>query len=563
MASFNGGEAVVEALRCAGLRHVFGLLGSSTMELYDALYDCAQIDYIGVRDERTGTHMADAYGRVSDRPAVILAGQAGPGSANMVTGLAQAKLAYSPVVAITGLVSSAHVGRDAFQEIDQSALFAPVSKRTFTVPQAARIPEFVQEACRLAMTGRRGPVVVQIPRDLFAESVDVDVPSRPGYADHRAGGLDQERKEAICRLLRTAQAPVIIAGAGVKWGGGSEKVVRLAESLQIPITASAGHGDVVANDHPLFFGQVGPRGNAVASRLVRESDVVLALGTRLGFNTTFYTNNDLPADARIVHVDIDGSAVGRYYPVTYGVVADAGHVAEDLRSALSEIDGHAMPWAARLRGFQEARDALWREREEKGATEAQPLKPERVFAEMRKVLPRDALVTLDAGTMCLQATDQLVYHVPPALLTPLDFGLVGFSYAAGLGARTARPDRPVVSLMGDGGFAMTMSEITTAVQSGIKTVAVVLDNGCWGAEKSYQRDFYNGRYIGCDVLNPPYDQVARLCGGEGYTAERPGEVADALSQALASDKPAVVHVKVDPDAMISFRRDSFKHRSSK
>jgi acetolactate synthase-1/2/3 large subunit/sulfoacetaldehyde acetyltransferase len=183
-----------------------------------------------------------------------------------------------------------------------------------------------------------------------------------------------------------------------------------------------------------------------------------------------------------------------------------------------------------------------------------------VFHELRQIMPRYAVVTLDAGTMCLQATDQLRYYQAPGLITPLDFGLVGFSYAAGIGAKAAAPDRPVVTLMGDGGFAMTMAEITTAVQHDIATVAVVLDNGCWGAEKAYQRDFYNGRYIGADVLSPAYDQVAKLCGAEGYAASKPGELAAAVEAALASGRPAVVHAKVDPNAIVSFRRDSFKHR---
>lgn len=560
MALMNGGEAVVAALRAAGVDHVFGLLGSSTMEMYDALYDCGEIRYIGVRDERAGTHMADAFGRIAGRPAVVLAGQAGPGAANLTTGLAQALLAYSPVVAITGLASSEHLGRGAFQEIDQQALFAPIAKRTITVPKAERLPEFVKEAVRLANSGRRGPVVLNIPRDMFAAQIEAEVQKADDYAVATEGTLNPAALARVAKLVEGAASPVIMAGAGVKWGRGSAAVLRLAEALELPVTASAGHADVIPNDHPMFAGMIGPRGNEAASRLTREADLVLALGTRLGFNTTFYTNDHLNADAKIVQVDISPDAIGRYFPVAEGIIGDAGAVAAALADQVRKPD--PLPWAARNEIFKEERAALLAEREAAGASELTPLAPGRVFAELRQALPRDAIVTLDAGTMCLQATDQLRYFAPPALLSPLDFGLVGFSYAAGIGAKCAAPERPVVTLMGDGGFAMTMAEIATAVQSAIPTVAVVLDNGCWGAEKAYQRDFYNGRYIGADIVGPDYDKVAELCGAKGWHVTEPGGLADALSEALATGEPAVVHVKVDPNAMISFRRDSFKHRAA-
>lgn len=557
----NGGEALVESLKIAGVKYVFGLLGSTTMEVYDALYDCKEIKYVGVRDERAGTHMVDAYGRVSRQPGVFLAGQAGPGAANMVTGLAQAKLAYSPLVAITGLASSSHLGRDAFQEIDQQALFAPVTKRTISVPRADRIPEFVKEAMRIATSGRCGPVVLQIPRDYFAQNIESPIQNPKDYFVTTQGMTNTAEVKRVAALLRKASAPLIIAGAGIKWGNGSAALAKMAERLSIPVASSAGHPDVLPNDNPMFFGQVGPRGNPVASRLARDADLIIALGTRLGFNTTFYTHNDLSPIAKIVQVDIDPEALGRYFKVEIGFVSDAGSVAAQLDEMLADMSGPA-PWADWSSRAEQERQSLWREREKDGETKRTPLAAARVFKEIRDVLPRDAIVTLDAGTMCLQATDQLRYYMPPALLSPLDFGLVGFSYAAGLGAKAAAPKRPVVTLMGDGGFAMTMAEITTAVENNLATVTVVLDNGCWGAEKAYQRDFYNGRYIGADIKSMPYDKVAELGGARGYAVSAPGELSDALSAALKANEPAVIHVKVDPEAMISFRRDSFQHRSS-
>jgi acetolactate synthase-1/2/3 large subunit/sulfoacetaldehyde acetyltransferase len=532
------------------------------MELYDALYCRKDLTYIGVRDERAGVHMVDAFGRVARRPAVFLAGQAGPGAANMVTGLIQAKIAYSPVVAITGLVSTDHVGRDAFQEFDQQAVFTPITKRCFSVPKADRLAEFIHEACRLAMSGRCGPVLLNIPRDVLAEvQKQKNVISGPRPAPF-LGTAARQDIEAISKLLAQARRPVILAGGGVKWGGASEIVAKLAERLELPIVASAGHGDVVPSDHDLFFGQVGPRGNTVASELTREADLILALGTRLGFNTTFYTYNDVSQTARIVQVDVEPEAVGRFFPVEIGIIADAGKVAASLLDFLADRPQLKRPWIANLAAAKAKRDELWQTRDAAARpTGGRPLSAAAVFKELRAAVPRDAIVTLDAGTMCLQATDQLRYFQPPALIGPLDFGLVGFSYAAGIGAQAAAPDRTVVTLMGDGGFAMTMAEICTAVQHRLPTIAVVMDNGCWGAEKAYQRDFYNGRYIGSDIVSPPYDQVARLCGADGYAAKEPGELEGALRTAVASKRASVIHVKVDPEAIVSFRRDSFKHRS--
>ncbi len=557
--STNGGGAVVEALRAAGISHVFGLLGSSTMELYDALYDAPDITYIGVRDERAGTHMADAYARVSGRPAVILAGQAGPGATNLVTGLAQAMHAYSPVIAIAGAVSTDHVGRGAFQEIDQQSLFAPVTKRTMSVPRAERLPEFVKEAVRIATADRRGPVLLNIPRDQFAAQVEVTAQPADRYPVTMAGTVNPAEVAAIAKLLKGARAPAILMGGGVKRGDAWRRIGAMAETLGIPVVLAAGHGDALPNDHACCFGQMGPRGNPVASGITREADVLLAFGSRLGFNSTFYTYNDLSRSGAIVQIDLDPDVIGRYFPVAHGVVADPGAMADALVEALR---GETPPagWRDRLAKLSSARDDLWTEREAKGASTRTPFSAEAVFAEVRKAMPRDAIVTLDAGTLCLQATDQLRYNAVPALVTPLDFGLVGFSYAAGLGAKVAAPDRPVLSLMGDGGFAMTMAEITTAVRHDLPTVCLVMDNGCWGAEKAYQRDFYNGRYIGADIDSPAYDKVAELCGAAGYRAEKPGEVAEAISEAFRAGRPAVIHTKVDPDAIVSFRRDAFKHR---
>ncbi len=560
MPVMSGGKAVVEALRAEDVRHVFALIGSAGMEVFDALYDRPEIKFVGVRDERTGTHMADGYARASGGAGVVIAGQNGPGATNLVTGLAQAYAAFSPVVALAGSLSSAHVYRDAFQEVDQQALFRPITKKTWTLTQTARIPEMMREAFRTALTPRRGPVALNLPRDLLADVTDMPEAIRPHRRQSmgRVGG-DAQLIEVAATLLAGAARPLIIAGGGVKNGRCATQVAALAELLQAPVALSPGHGDAISCEHPLYAGQVGPRGNVVASALAREADVILAIGTRLGFNTTFYNYDNLSRTARIIQVDADASAVGRFFPVELGIEGDAGQIAVALTHAL---DGHraavgAVEWA---RDFGVKRAALLAERNEVAARPGHPIQPAALYGALRAALPRDAMFTMDAGTLCLQATDQMLYRQPPALFTPLDFGLVGFSYAAGLGVKLACPDRTVVSLMGDGGFGMTVSEIGTAVAHGINTVCIVMNNGCWGAEKAYQRDFFDGRYIGADVPNPPYDKLAELYGARGFRVDRAEDIGPIVSAAVSCGKPAIVDIHVDPSALYSFRRDSFKHR---
>ncbi len=560
MRKMSGGQAAVAALQVEDVGHVFGLIGSATMEIFDALYDASDIEFIGVHDERTGTHMADGYARASGRAGVILAGQNGPGATNLVTGLAQARAAFSPVVSIAGMLSTEHVYRDAFQEVDQQALFGPVTKKTWTVTRTDRVPEMFREAFRTALAPRRGPVQLNLPRDVLSEVREFDELQRPAqYRNYAASPAPDAAIEEAAKLLRGAQRPVIVAGGGIKNSGGHEDALALAEALNAPVVLAPGHGDAIPHGHRLNAGQMGPRGNVVASRLAKEADVILALGTRLGFNSTFYSYDNINRDADIIQVELEPTAIGRYFPVRLGIWADARAAARLLVEALAKLDANAAV-EAWTRAYVDERESYLARRDAEADTRAQPIQPSGLYRELRAVMPRDAMITMDAGTLCLQATDALEYHQPPGLFTPLDFGLVGFSFACGLGVKLACPERPVVSLMGDGGFGMTLSELSTAVDHGIDTVTLVMNNQCWGAEKAYQRDFFGERYIGANVSSPPFDKVAELYGAAGYRVERLGEVGDAVRAALDCGKPAVIDIQVDPAALYSFRRDSFRHR---
>jgi len=558
--SLTGGQAAIKSLKKEKVKHVFGLIGSATMEMFDALYHEKNIKFIGVRDERTGTHMADGYARASNQPGIILAGQNGPGATNLVTGLAQAKAAFSPVVSIAGSYSTKDKMEDAFQGLDQQSLFKPVTKKTWTIKNAKEIPKTFSDAFKLTMSPRRGPVCINLPRNILANKENFKINEKNQSFDNQNSTKAKSNyiKKAV-KIISNSNKIVIIAGGGIKYTSKYKNVIRLAEFLNAPMVTAAGHGDAIPFSHKLNAGQMGPRGNPVASKLVKEASVIIALGTRLGFNSTFYSYENINKRAKIIQIELEKSMIGRYFPVAVGINGDASTVADQLykeikkQNIILNIKKWTNSYLIERKKFLVNRD--------KFKQKNFPIHPKGLFKQLRQVLPKKSVITLDAGTLCLQATDALEYYDPPSLFTPLDFGLVGFSFACGLGVKVAKPNKKVISLMGDGGFGMTISELSTAVEYGINTITIVMNNKSWGAEKAYQKDFYGKRYLGADISSPPFDKVAKLYGAKGFKVKKVSEINQAVREALKINKPVVIDVDVDPKALYSFRRDSFKHRS--
>ena len=369
--------------------------------------------------------------------------------------------------------------------------------------------------------------------------------------------LDLER---IISLIEESSKPVIVCGAGVKNSKTQDEIILLSKNLNIPVVASAGHGDVISADYNLYGGQMGPRGNKVASSLVKDSDLILAIGTRLGFNSTFYSYDNISKLAKIVQVDIDPIAIGRYFPVEVGIQNDVKIFLDELMSLINNkiLKNNNQNW---VENFLKEKVYFRKKKDQEANTNSNIIQPSGLFKELRNIIPKNSSITLDAGTLCLQATDEFNFFKPKSLFTPLDFGLVGFSFAAGLGVKLAKPDFPVFSLMGDGGFGMTVSELSTAVHHKINTITIVMNNKSWGAEKAYQRDFYDQRYIGADIDSPPFHKLAEIYGAKGYHVTELKDLSEVVSDSLICNKPVVINVDVDPKALYSFRKDSFKHRS--
>ncbi len=546
MGELTGGRAVVELLKAEQVRYIFGIVGATFLDVLDALYDDTSVEYINVRHEQAAAFMADGLGRVTDAPGVCLV-TSGPGATNLLTGVAAAYVAHSPVVVLVGGVSLEHYNKDAFQEFDLLRMFRPVTKLAVQIHKAERIPELLRAALRAAMSGRRGPVFVEIPRDVLNDQALHATVLEPG--SYRITHPQPPHPDAIreaARLLRQAERPLLLVGGGVTWAGANELVARLAEQYSIPMITAYGRNDAVPSAHPLYIGPLGRAGAPEAAAACRRADLLLAFGSRLAQFTTHFDDRYIRPDTPIVQVDIESRDIGRYYPIALGIQADAREACLALLDMLARDGGTHVrsEWrheAEALRGQRHAR--LARE----AALDAKPMKPQRVYAELRRALPLETIVTLDAGAAPAYGYDRLHFARPRTFLTPLDLGGLGFAFPAALGAKLGRPEAPVLAIHGDGGFLMNAQEIETAVRHGINVVTLVMNNNCWGSEKAYQKHFYNGRYIGCDIGNPRYDEYARLFGAEGYYVDHPDQVGDALKAAFSSGKPAIIEIPIDPD----------------
>ena len=548
MARVAAGKAVVELLREEGVSHVFGIVGSAFLDILDAMYGRKDMEYVGVRHEQGAALMADGFARISGRPAVCLVTN-GPGVLNLTYGIASAFVAHSPVVVLAPSSSREHQYRESTQEFDQVALFRPITKAAFPVNKVERLPDALRHAFRVATSGRMGPVLVDIPRDLMPGAEIAYEPTPPDA--YRTGQTrlrgDERLVAAAAQVLRDAARPVVLAGGGVVWSEASEEVMRMAEALGAPVVTTYGHADAIPSDHRMFLGHLGRLGAPEGIDAVRNADVILAVGTRLGQSTTFFDNRYIPADARIIQIDVDPKQIGRSYPLAVGIEGDAKAVMGSLLEAVGDDGEMVRPqWRARVERWAVAR----KERlDDEGTWGSAPMKPQRAYAEVRKVMPANAIVGLDAGVAPNFGLDRLAFGGPRSLLTSLELGGLGFSFPATIGACFAAPDRPVVNFNGDGGFLFNAQEFETAVRYRLNHVSVVLNNGSWGSEKAYQKYAFNERYVGADTTNPRFDKYAELFGGRGFYVDDPADVGPALQEALASDIPSIIEIPIDPDEL--------------
>jgi thiamine pyrophosphate-dependent acetolactate synthase large subunit-like protein len=545
MTSMRAGQYVIEALRAEDCVYTFGLVGTTTNSIVTEMYGRTDIHFLDTRHEEGAAFMAYGYARASGKPAACFT-TSGPGTINLITGISLAYKGRAPVLVIAGDVARDYLYRDGAQAFDLVELFKPITKLSLQVNKTERIPEMLHHAFRTALSGKRGPVFLDIPRDLLDnQTLDVEILPPQAYraVDERISGDPHAMQRAV-ELLTQAQRPLLLAGGGIIDSEASDEAVALAELLDMAIVPSYGHNDVVPNSHRLYVGPPGGRGAGEALEALHRADVILALGTRLNQGSTSWNYSVINPQTHIVQVDIDPVEIGRNYPVAVGVVGDAKAVAQQLLRALRNAfpEGRPNPgWRGDVEALAARRQARLRaERELTG----EPMMPQRVYPELLKALPRDAMITIDAGVAPGLAYDRCRFEVPRTMFNYAGQGGLGMGYCVGLGTKLGRPDRAAVSIQGDGGFLYTSQELNTAVRWNIPLVSIVLNNRCHGAEKAQQQRFFNRKYIGVDLVNPRFDKLAEVYGARGYYVERPEDIADAVREALRLDGPSVIEIPV-------------------
>jgi acetolactate synthase I/II/III large subunit len=551
MDNVTGAEAAVRMLDLYGVRHLFGLCGDTSLPLYDALYRLDhQVTHVLTRDERSAAYMADGYARVSGRPGVC-EGPSGGGATYLLPGLVEANESSSPVLGITSDVPVLSRGRYPLTELDQEALYRPLTKWNTVCDRAEQIPQAFRAAFRYMTTGRPGAAHIGLPYDVLKQPVAAaEIWTQAGHERYPAWrtGADPAAVQAAAAAIQRARRPIFICGGGVIAAGATDVLEAVATLLDAPVCTTVSGKGSIAETHPLSVGVVGLNGGVVATRaVVEQADLVVFVGCRAGSTTT--ERGALPGrHVPIVHIDVDPTAVSANYQTAHALVGDARLVLEalhdQLQSRLGQLrpegrDGAAMATRARQAKFA-AFDAL-------AATDAQPIRPERVLAELNRLLPRDAVVVADPGTPCPYVS--AYYQMRDAgrhFITNRAHGALGYSLSAAVGAWFAGPQRKCVSIMGDGSFGFSVGELETVTRCKVPLLMLVFSNATFGWIKASQKASYGGRYFSVDFSRTDHARVATAYGVRSWSVTDPADLGRVLREALEHDGPALVDIVVQP-----------------
>jgi acetolactate synthase-1/2/3 large subunit len=535
----SGGQVLVDQLVLHGADLAFGVPGESYLAVLDALHD-APLRLIVARHEGGAANMAEAYGKLTGRPGVCMVTR-GPGATHASNGVHTAFQDSTPMLLLVGQIARETIGREAFQELDYRAVFGSMAKWVTQIDRAERVPELIARAFAVATSGRPGPVVVALPEDMLASEVDV-----PDAAPHRplAGPAPAEADMArLGELLAQARAPLAIVGEGGWTAQAGADVAAFAEAQAVPVAASFRCQDYVDNASPAYAGHAGLAMDPALAKRIREADVLLAIGGRLGeIPSAGYTlvRPGTPSQ-RLVHVHPDPDELGAVYQPELGIVAGL----QDFAAAARAL---APAGTAGRAGLLEAARAEY----ERNLGEARelpgPLQMSAVMATLRERLPDEAILTNGAGNFSVWAHRYYEFHRYPTQLGPRS-GSMGYGVPAAVGAKAVHPDRPVVCIAGDGDFLMTGQELATAVQEELAIVVLVVNNAMYGTIRMHQERHYPGRIVGTDLRNPDFVAYARAFGAHGALVERSEDFPAALDEALECGRPAVIELRIDPQAI--------------
>lgn len=541
MPKLTGAEALIESLNEEEVEHIFGIPGGAMIDVYDVLYDEEEIEHILTRHEQGAAHAADAYARVTGGPGVCMA-TSGPGATNLTTGLANAHMDSSPVIAITGQVPKPLLGVDAFQEADILSTMIPNTKHNFMLRDASNIPERVNYAFKVATAGRPGPVHIDFPKDVQNAEAEVEIPTEAEYDKALKIEPEDEEVEEAVELTADAEQPLIFAGGGVVSAEAWPELREFAEALQIPVVTSTMAKGVIPEDHPLSLGIMGMHGRMTANIAVSECDVLLGIGVRFDDRQTGDIKHFAPK-ADIIHIDVDPVEIGKNVRVEVPIVADAKSALKKMNDYLesSSASRSADQWNERM---SKLKDKF----EPKMDYDETPIKPQRVMKDFKEVLGDDAILTAEVGQCQMWAAHFYDFKEPRKFINSGGLGTMGFGFPAAIGAKVGRPDCQVVDIAGDGSFLMNSQELATAVEDDIPVVVAILNNRYLGMVKQWQDLFYDERRSATDLgQSPDFAELAESYGAHGAKVTRPSEIAPKLQGALDSNKPAVLDIIIDPD----------------
>ena len=533
----TGGQIICESLIKEGVEVIFGILGGAILPLYDTLPQYPRLRHVLVRHEQGAAHAAEGYARATGKVGVCMA-TSGPGATNLVTGIANAHLDSSPIVAITGQVARPFIGKDAFQEIDITGITQPITKHNYLVLDAASLAGTVKEAFYLARSGRPGPVLIDVPRDVFIEEAEFHYPSKinlPGYKPTLQGHPAQIKKAA--KLINEARQPLILAGRGVIISGAYAELKQLAETAQIPvITTLLGIG-CFPESHALSFGMVGMHGMAYANMASDTADVLIAIGMRFDDRATAKVSGFAP-NARIIHIDIDPTEIGKNVRVDVPIVGDVKAVLEELNKLIAPVQ-HT-DWVGQLDDWRKEHPSIV-------IRDSDGLLPQFVVRQIYEATKGEAIIVTGVGQNQMWAAQHYWYNKPNSLISSGGLGTMGFGLPAAIGVKIGCPDNTVWCIDGDGSFQMTIQELATIAQEKVAVKIAIIDNGYLGMVRQWQELFYEKRYVATPLSGPDYVKVAEAYGIPGLRVKHKEEVVPAIEKAMAEPGPFLIDFVVEPE----------------
>ena len=534
----NGSQMVCESLIREGVDVIFGLPGGAILPLYQTLPEYPQLRHILVRHEQGGAHAADGYARVTGRPGVAWA-TSGPGATNLITGIATAQMDSVPMVVITGQVARASIGSDAFQETDTTGITLPITKHNYLVMDAVDIPRVIKEAFHIASTGRPGPVLVDIPKDVLTDEAEFAYPDTvdlPGYKPNMDGHPAQIRRAA--RLIAQSNRPVILAGHGVIFSNAFDELRELAEKAQVPVITTLLGISSFPDNHVLCVGMPGMHGMAYASLAIEEADLLIALGMRFDDRITGKPSA-FAINSRKIHVDIDPSEIGKNIKVDVPIVGD-------LKRVLTKLNGQIEP-ATHLDWLQRI-DELKRDHPSMSIRDTDKLIPQYIINQISAATDGKAIVVTGVGQHQMWAAQHYTFTEPRSLVTSGGSGAMGYEVPGAMGAQVGEPERVVWSVAGDGGFQMTMAELATLVENKIPVKFAIINNGFLGMVRQWQEFFYDKSYVATHYThNPDFVKLADAFGMLGIRVTEKAQVRSAIEQAMEYDGPALIDFVVEEE----------------